>query len=300
MATKTLPEVPTLPIERVAGRSPLSRRLHNAPYYGVLVLWSALTILIFVWVVLSSFKSNVEVFGSPWSLPAAPIDSISHNYGTAWSTSHLGLYFTNSVIVSIASVVLVVFISAPAAYALSRIDFPGKGVVTYYFLAGLGLPLQLVLIPLYVLLNQLHILDTLQGLIMAYIGVSIPFTILLLTGFFRTLPTELEEAGAIDGASEFKIFWRIMMPLAGPGMFTAGIFNFVSIWNEFLLALLIVNSDHHRTVPIGVLNIRYSMQYTSDWSALFAAVVIVIIPTFIVYLILSERIMAGLTLGSGK
>jgi N-acetylglucosamine transport system permease protein len=300
MATETVPEVPTLPIGRVAGRSPLSRRLHNAPYYGVLVLWSALTILIFVWVVLSSFKSNVEVFGSPWSLPAAPIDSISHNYATAWSTSHLGLYFTNSVIVSIASVVLVVFISAPAAYALSRIDFPGKGVVTYYFLAGLGLPLQLVLIPLYVLLNQLHILDTLQGLIMAYIGVSIPFTILLLTGFFRTLPTELEEAGAIDGASEFKIFWRIMMPLAGPGMFTAGIFNFVSIWNEFLLALLIVNSDHHRTVPIGVLNIRYSMQYTSDWSALFAAVVIVIIPTFIVYLILSERIMAGLTLGSGK
>lgn len=300
MATKTVDEVPTLPSDVIAARASRWYQLRNSPYYGVLILWSLLTILIFVWVALSSLKTNVEVFGSPWAFPATPLDAAKQNYSTAWNASHLGMYFFNSVIVSVASVILVVFISAPAAYALSRIRFPGNTIITYYFIAGLGLPLQLILIPLYVLLNQLHVLDSLQGLIMAYIGVSIPFTILLLTGFFRTLPTELEEAGAIDGASEFLIFWRVMMPLAGPGLFTAGIFNFVSIWNEFLLALLLINSDAHRTVPIGILNIRYSMQYTSDWSALFAAIVIVIVPSFIIYLLLSERIMSGLTLGSGK
>lgn len=300
MASNTIDDVPTLPRDIIAARKSKFYRVRNSPYYGILSLWSLLTILIFLWVVLSSFKTNIEVFGSPWGLPATPFTAAKQNYSTAWSTSHLGQYFLNSVIVSVASVVLVVLISAPAAYALSRVRFPGNTLITYYFIAGLGLPLQLILIPLYVLLNQVHVLDTLQGLIMAYIGVSIPFTILLLTGFFRTLPSELEEAGAIDGASEFVIFWRVMMPLAGPGLFTAGIFNFVSIWNEFLLALLLINSDVHRTVPIGILNIRYSMQYTSDWSALFAAILIVIVPSFIIYLLLSERIMSGLTLGSGK
>src|SRR5207302_1000413 len=120
-------------------------------------------------------------------------------------------------------------------------------------------------IPLYVLLNQVHILDSLQGLIITYIGTSIPFTILLLNGFFRTLPSELEDAAAIDGASEYTIFWRVMLPLAGPGLITAAIFNFVGIWNEFLLALFTINTDSHRTVPIGVLNIRAAMQFTSDW-----------------------------------
>jgi len=300
MVTETIPEVPTLPTAHIAGRTSRLHRLRNLPYYVILGLWSALTILIFLWLVLSSFKSNVEIFGSPWSLPATPLQSAAENYGAAWTTAHLGLYFLNSVIVSVVSVVLVVVVSAPAAYVLSRIPFPGKTAVTYYFIAGMGLPLQLIMIPLYVLLNQMHMLDTLQGLIVAYIGVSVPFTILLLTGFFRTLPSELEDAGAMDGASESGIFWRIMLPLAGPGMFTVAIFNFVTIWNEFLLALLIINSDSHRTIPIGVLNIRYSMQYTSNWSALFAAVVVVIIPSFIIFVILSDRIMSGLTLGASK
>ena len=212
----------------------------------------------------------------------------------------MSVYFGNSVIVTAASVVLVVLISAPAAYALSRVPFPGNTFVTYYFIAGMGLPLQLIMIPLFVLLAKLHLADSLQGLILVYVGVSIPFTILLLTGFFRTLPTEIEDAAAIDGCSEMGIFWRVMLPLAGPGIFTAAIFNFVGMWNEFLLAMIIINSDELRTMPLGLLNIRYTMQYTADWAGLFAAVVIVIIPSFLVYLALSERVMSGLTLGTGK
>jgi ABC-type glycerol-3-phosphate transport system permease component len=276
------------------------RKLQNVGYYAVLILWSAITILIFAWLVESSFKTNREVFGSPWALPQTPWAAAAANYSKAWAASHMNIYFVNSVIVSIVSVVLVVLVSAPAAYAISRVEFFGKTAVTYYFIGGLGLPIPLILIPLYVLLAQLHLANSLQGLIVTYVAVSIPFTILLLTGFFRTLPTELEDAGAIDGCSEFQIFYQVMMPLAGPGLFTAAIFNFVTIWNEFLLALLIINNDKLRTMPLGIYNIRYTMQYTADWSGLFAAVVIVLIPSFIIYVLLSERIMSGLTLGSGK
>lgn len=218
----------------------------------------------------------------------------------AWNLSKMGAYFGNSVIVTSLSVLLVVIVSAPASYALTRVRFFGNTFLSYYFIAGMGLPLQLILIPLFVLLTQLRLANSLQGLILAYVAVSIPFTILLLTGFFRTLPTELEDAAAIDGCSEFGVFWRVMLPLASPGLLTALILNFVTIWNEFLLALLIIKKDTLRTMPLGIYGLRYSMQYTADWSALFAGVVIVVIPNFIFYLIFSDRITSGITLGSGR
>lgn len=280
---------------------PLARSsLSNVIYYGSLILWSAITLFIFVWLVVSSLKSNQEVFGSPWALPANALQSAAANYNKAWTLSHLSVYFTNSLLVSIGSVILVLVFSAPAAYALSRVSFRGNSLVTYYFIAGMGLPFQLIFIPLFAMLAKLGLADTLQGLIVTYIGVSIPFTIFLLTGFFRTLPSELEDAASIDGASEFGIFWRVMLPLSGPGLITAAIFNFISIWNEFQLALIIINNDSLKTLPLGLWNIRSSMQFTADWAALFAAVVIVIIPNFLFYLVLSDRVMSGLTLGAGK
>ena len=164
----------------------------------------------------------------------------------------------------------------------------------------MGLPFRLILVPLFVMLSKIGLADSLKRLILVYVGVSIPFTVLLLTGFFKTLPVELEDAASVDGCSDFGIFWKVMMPLGAPGLITAAIFNFISIWNEYLLAMLIINSDKLRTLPLGVMNIRYSMQYTADWTALFAAVVIVIIPNFLLYIFLSDRIMSGLTLGVGK
>lgn len=280
--------------------APWRYRFRNIPYYAVLILWSLCTIFIFLWLIESSFKTNREVFSSAWVLPATPLKAALENYTKAWSTVHMGIYFTNSVVVTAASVVLVVALSAPAAYAISRVAFRGNTFVSYYFIAGMGLPLQLIMIPLFVLLAKLGIANTLPGLILAYIGVSIPFTVLLLTGFFRTLPTELEDAAAIDGCSEFSVFWRVMLPLAGPGIFTAAIFNFISMWNEFLLAMMIINKDELRTMPLGLMNIRYTMQYTADWSGLFAAVVIVILPSFLIYILLSEKVIAGLTLGADK
>lgn len=272
----------------------------HLPYYSIMLIWALITVIVFLWVVSSSFKTNKEVFKDPWALPSTPLEAGAANYTKAWEVSHMQVYFMNSVIVVIASVLIVVVVSAPAAYVLSRIPFLGNEPITYYFIAGMGLPFQLILVPLFVLLNKMGLINSLQGLILAYVGVSIPFTVLLLTGFFRTLPMDLEDAAAIDGCTDFGIFWRVMMPLGAPGLITAAIFNFISIWNEYLLAMLLINKDTLRTLPLGVMNIRYSMQYTADWSALFAAVVIVIIPNFLLYIFLSDRLISGLTLGAGK
>jgi ABC-type glycerol-3-phosphate transport system permease component len=279
---------------------PSRKLLPNLPYYSILVVWALITVIIFVWVVGSSLKTNQEVFKEPWALPSTPLTAGAANYFKAWEISHMQVYFMNSVLVVIASVIIVVFVSAPAAYVLSRIPFLGNEPITYYFIAGMGLPFQLILVPLFVLLQDMSLINTLQGLILAYVGVSIPFTVLLLTGFFKTLPVDLEDAAAIDGCNDFEIFWRVMMPLGAPGLMTAAIFNFISIWNEYLLAMLLINTDKLRTLPLGVMNIRYSMQYTADWSALFAAVVIVIIPNFLLYILLSDRLISGLTLGASK
>ncbi|MGW6199002.1 carbohydrate ABC transporter permease [Kribbella sp. NPDC055110] len=299
-ATQVVTSARERPLERDTPRLTPARVIGNLPYYVVLGLWAALTIFILLWLFSGSLKNNVEIFGSPWALPKDPAGAATQNYDAAWTTGHMGLYFINSVLVTSLSVVITVAISAPAAYVLSRIPFRGSTLINYYFIAGMGLPFQLILVPLYVLLVQIGLIDTRAGLTLTYVGVSIPFTIILLTGFFRSLPSELEEAGAVDGCSELGIFWRIMMPIATPGLFTAAIFNFVMIWQEFLLAQLLLSSDGNKTLPVGLMGLRQTMQYNSNWAAMFAAVMIIVVPSFIVFVALSNRIMAGLTLGAGK
>lgn len=272
----------------------------NTPYFVLLCMWAALTIAIFLWVIGNSLKSNQEIFGNSWGFPADPVGTGIENYLNAWNISNMGGYFLNSLGVTAAAVIFTVGFSAPAAYALSRIPFLGSRPVFYYFVAGMGLPFQLILVPLYVLFVDLGLVDSVGGLVVAFTAVSIPFTVLLLTGFFRSLPTELEEAAAIDGTSEFGIFFRIMMPVATPGLFTAAIFNFVVIWQEYLLTALLISSDENRTLPVGLMSMRQSLQYSGDWASMFAGIVIVVVPSFIIFVTLSNRIMAGLTMGSGK
>jgi ABC-type glycerol-3-phosphate transport system permease component len=279
--------------------SGLSRK-GNLPYLLLLCLWGALTIAIFLWVISNSLKSNQEIFGNSWGLPLDPVANGVKNYLNAWNISNMGGYFLNSLAVTVGAVVFTVGFSAPAAYALSRIPFLGSRPVFYYFIAGMGLPFQLILVPLYVLFVNLGLINSQVGLVVAFTAVSIPFTILLLTGFFRSLPTELEEAAAIDGTSEFGIFWKIMMPIATPGLVTAAIFNFVVIWQEYLLTALLITSDDKKTLPVGLMSMRQSLQYSGDWASMFAGIVIVVVPSFIIFIALSNRIMAGLTMGTGK
>jgi raffinose/stachyose/melibiose transport system permease protein/N-acetylglucosamine transport system permease protein len=267
------------------------------PATTVLVLWTAFTIFAFIWILVASFKDNRELFANAWALPSA---LHWENYEKAWRLARMGDYFLNSLIVVSISTALIVAVSAPAAYVLSRIAFRGRELVTNTFIAGMGVPYQVLLVPLFVLLTQIRIVDTLPGLIVVYVALSLPFTIFLLTGFFRSLPSELEDAAAIDGASEYQVFYRVMLPLASPGIITAAIFNFIGLWNEYMLALVMISDQEKRTLSLALYGLQGSMQYTADWVGLFAGVVIVMVPTFILFVVLSERVIEGITLGATK
>jgi N-acetylglucosamine transport system permease protein len=275
----------------------LRRSLPRVPATTVLVLWTAFTIFAFLWIVMASFKGNQELFANAWSLPTT---FHFENYVKAWSVVRMGDYFLNSLVVVSISTATIVAVSAPAAYVLSRIPFPGREVVNSSFIIGMGVPYQLLLVPLFVLLTQIKLVDTLPGLMTVYVALSLPFTVFLLSGFFRSLPSELEDAAAIDGASEYQIFYRVMLPLASPGIITAAIFNFIGLWNEYMLALVMINDQDKRTLSLGLYGLQGSMQYTADWVGLFAGVVIVMVPTFILFVVLSERVIEGITLGATK
>lgn len=274
--------------------------LRLAPYYAILVALCAFTIGLLAWVVLGSLKSNLEIFGSPWSLPIDPIANAIKNYSTAWTTAHLGDYFFNSVVVTGASVALILAVAAPAAYVLARMTFIGRTALSYYLIAGLGVPHVLIVVPLIVLMTDLHLVNTLPGLILVYSAVNVPFAVLLLTGFFRSLPQELEDAAAIDGASRFTAFVRVMLPIARPGIATAAVFAFVEVWNEFFLALLLIREGELRTMPLGIYSLKTAMTMTANWAGLYAGIIILILPATIIFILLADRMMRGLTLSAGK
>jgi N-acetylglucosamine transport system permease protein len=278
-------------------RGLVGRELKRFHVYALPVLWSLFTVFCVIWIILTSFKTNRELFSNVWALPTG----IQYeNYVKAWTIAKLGVQFRNSVIIVSASVILLLVLCAPAAYVLSRMKFRGNGLLTVIFVAGAGVPLPLLFIPLFGLTAKLHINNTLPGLIIIYITVSVPFTMYLLTGFFRSLPTELEEAARLDGCSEFNVFWRVMLPLASPGLITVTIFNFIALWNEYMLAMVFLNDPNKMPISRGLYGIAESMQYTGDWVGLFAGVVIVMVPTIIIYVLLSERLIEGVTMGALK
>ena len=267
------------------------------PSYVILGLWSLFTVFSILWVIASSFKSNRELFTAVWSLPSA---LNFDNYIKAWTTVKMGQYFSNSLIVVLTSVFIVLFLSAPVSYILTRVKFKGSSVLLLIFIAGIGIPVQLLYIPLFILLTQIGVINSLWGLGLLYVSLSIPFTVFILSGFFASLPKELEEAATIDGCSDFQVYWKVLLPLASPGLITAAIFNFIFLWNEYQIALVFINDPDLRTLSLGLYALSNAMQYTGDWVGLMAGVVIIMVPTIILYTVLSEKMIAGITMGSVK
>jgi ABC-type glycerol-3-phosphate transport system permease component len=275
----------------------LSVRLFDWLSKGILYIWCGFSIFAFIWIFLSSLKTNNEFFSSVWGFFKVPQWA---NYINVWTNYSLSANFLTSVLVVAVSVVGILVVSAPASYVLARIHFKGSGAVSKFFILGLGIPYQLLLIPLFYLLFQLQLIDSLWGLMVVYVALSLPFTIYLLMGFFRSLPHELEEAAYIDGCSPIKTFRLIMLPLGQPGIISAAIFNFVGLWNEFLLANTFIQSQDKYTLSIGLYGMQGSMTYTGDWVSLFAGFTVVIFPSLLIYIVLSRRIIEGLTLGAVK
>jgi ABC-type glycerol-3-phosphate transport system permease component len=269
----------------------------HLPSYLFLGAWSLFTIFALSWVALASLKTNREVFREPFTIPAEPQFV---NYQRVWENSQVGQSFLNSLIIVTLSVLLILVVSAPAAYVLSRARFKGRGLLTMIYIAGIGIPYPLLFIPLFGMLAGLRLINTMQGLILIYVSLSIPFTVYILTGFFSSLPQELEDAGKIDGATDWQVFRKIMLPLAAPGLITASIFNFIGLWNEFQLALIFIQDPQMRPLSLSLYTLKNSMTYSGDWAGLFAGVVIVIVPTILLFVWLSERMISGMTLGSVK
>src|SRR5215213_3957105 len=203
----------------------------------LLAFWTILVIFPFAWMIVTALKTDREILSSPWTLPAA---LQWDNFSRAWTEAHIGRFFVNTAIVLAGSLTGTLLVSSMAAYVLARFTFPGRQVLFYGFIAGLMFPVFLALVPLYFLVNDLHMLATYQGLILVYIAYSLPFTIFFLTAFFKTLPAELGEAAILDGANQYQIFFQIMLPLARPGLIAMGIFNFLGHWNQFLLPLVLM------------------------------------------------------------
>ncbi|MGH2561362.1 MAG: carbohydrate ABC transporter permease [Thermomicrobiales bacterium] len=270
----------------------------------LLGFWTLLVLFPFAWMIMTSLKTDAEIIGSPWDLPAA---LQWDNFTRAWTDARIGRFFLNTLIVLTGSLTGTLLVSAMAAYVLARFVFPGVRVIFFAFAAGLMFPVFLGLVPLYFLVDDLKPLGlglaTYQSLILVYIAYSLPFTIFFLTAFFKTLPSELGEAAILDGASQYQIFFQIMLPLAKPGLVAMGIFNFLGQWNQFLLPLVLMPetlAPDKLMLSQGLYFLSIQGTYDSDYSALFAAMVITMVPTLIVYVLFQRRLEAGLTAGALK
>lgn len=266
--------------------------------YLVVGGWSAFSVFFVLWIVLASLKRNRDLFGKPWSIPADPAWG---NYVKTWVNSRFGDYFLNSLVVTSVSVIALLLVSVPAAYVLSRGRFTGRTALSNFFAFGMGVPMPLLFVPLFVIMTTIRLGDSLTGLSIVYVALSIPFSIYVLEGFFASLPSELESAAIIDGCSDFQVFRHVMLPLAGPGIATVAILNFVGLWNEYQLSMVLINSPENRTLSLGIYSLITSMQYSGgDWASLFAGVTIVMVPTILLFIILSERMISGITMGGVK
>ena len=249
------------------------------------------------WVVYTSFKSNAEFFSSTWSLPAT---LRLGNYTYAWKNAEIGLYFFNTAYISALATCGSVVLSAMVAYILARVVFPFRQLAFFLFLAALMVPTMLYVFPLFVQMRQMHLTNNHLGLLVLYIAMGLPFSVFVLTGFFRTLPSQMEEAAMLDGASPWKTFWFIMLPLAKPGLITVSIFNFINVWNEFFWSLVLLRSGRLYTMARGLQTLFWNMSTESRWTELFAGLVIVMLPLVIVFIFLQDRITEGLTVGALK
>lgn len=267
------------------------------PGYLIVLIWIVFTAAFLLWILAASLSTSREIFtGSVFKF-----ESGFHfdNYIRAWSSSNVSVFFMNSLLYSLVTCVVVILIAAPASYVLSRFTFLGNKPIKTSLVLAMSIPEVMIIMPIYSLTSQYHIRGRIL-LIILYIFIRVPFTTTYLLNFFSSLSRSYEEAAAIDGCTPAKTFWQIMLPLVQPALVTVTIFNFLSVWNEFFMALIFATSTEMTPVGVGLLQIVNGMKYTSDYGGLFAAVIIVFLPTFLLYIFLSEKIIAGVTGGGVK
>jgi raffinose/stachyose/melibiose transport system permease protein len=262
--------------------------------YMFLTLYSICCIYPIIWMVFYSFKNNEEIlvsnsFGFPavWRF---------ENYVNAWKSFNIPMYFKNSIFISAISVGFTIIISLMFAYATARMTWRMSTAARIYITAGMFIPVQIVLIPLVILVKNLHLTNTYTSLILPYVAFQMSFACIVFHGFLRSLPFEVEEAAYMDGASILRTFAEIIVPMVKPAIASVLIFTFLNVWNEFMVALILINKEALKTLPLGL--VSFKGQFMTDWGGMGAAMVIAAVPTIIVYLIFSEQVEHALTVGS--
>ena len=269
--------------------------LKNTAIQALLALNAVVMLYPLLVMLLSAFKTNAELFASPFALPES---FALTNMARVWGETNFVRYLGNSVVVTASSVLGILVVGTMAAYALARYPFRLSAVVFLFFLSGLMVPLKLSVIPLFIQLDTLGLIDTRAGLVLVYVAMGLPSAIFILTGFLRSLPGELEEAARMEGASELRIMLRIMLPLARPALVIAAIQNAVPIWNDFFFPLVFITSEKIKTLPQGLT--VFMGEYNTDWGVLFAGLSLSALPIIIVYVVLSKHFISGMTQGAVK
>lgn len=273
------------------------RELRMLPGYLVVLLYVGLMVVMLSWIIGASLSTSREIltgrvlnFGSGFHW---------ENYITAWKTQNVSIFFGNSLLYSVVSCAGVLLIAAPSAYVLSRWNFVGSRTIRIALVIAMSVPAIMIIMPLYTLAVRWGIRGRIL-LVALYIFMRVPYTAIYMLDFFAALSRDYEEAAAIDGCSAGRTFWVIMLPLIQPAIITVTIFNFLSVWNEFFMALIFTSSKEMTPVGVGLLQIVNSMKYSGNYGGMFAAVIIVFLPTFLLYLVMSRRIISGVTAGGVK
>ncbi|MHB1101626.1 MAG: carbohydrate ABC transporter permease [Devosia sp.] len=261
----------------------------------ILVANTFLMLFPIIIMVFSAFKPTMEIFQHPF---APPNFANVSNFVAVWADTNFLRYLGNSFFVTGSAIVLILVLGTMGAYAIARYEFFGSSFVLLFFIAGLTLPLKLAIIPLFILMRDLGILNSPLALICIYTAMGLPSTVFIMTGFLRTLPSELEDAARMDGASELRIMWSVMLPLARPAMVIAAIHNLVPIWNDFFFPLVFIQDDAWKTLPQGLTS--FMGEYTTNWGVLFAGLTLSAAPITLIYILLSRQFINGMTQGALK
>ncbi len=262
--------------------------------FSVLVLLAVLAMYPFFWMLMTSLRDSHTVFTGPLIPTHFQLDG----YISAWNKTKFGLHFLNSAVIAVFSLAGILFFSTTAGYAFAKLNFPYKQVIYVLLLTTMAMPAASLIIPLYLQVRSLGLLNSMQGLILVYIGSMSPFSIFLMRGFFAVVPDELIEAARIDGSSEWGTFYRIALPLVRPGVGTVIILQFLSIWNEFLYAAVLLQDANKQPLQPAIFNLVG--QFSTDWTSLAAALTMAIIPVVLVYVNMQKQFVAGLTQGALK
>lgn len=261
----------------------------------VFVIWTAAVLYPLIWAVLSSLKDNVAIFSNPWELP----QKIHwENYKNAWVSAKISAYFFNTIVVVGGTILLLTIMSTSTAFVLSKYAFRGRSFVENLYIACMGIPMILVLVPLFFIAQSMNLTNSIPGIIIIYPVLYLPFSIFLMIGFFKAIPDSLLEASRLDGASDYYIFIKIMLPLVKSGLVILTIVNVLNYWNEYTYALTFLSDEAKYTLSIGISYLSASMQYRTDFGALFAGLVISIIPVLIIYAVFNKQLQEGIAVNS--